>query len=131
MEGLIFLALLTGFAVPKFLNPHMALAAHLTGILNGLLLIALGFVWSRLALSPGQIRLAKGASLYAAFLNWATACLAAAWGTSRLTPLSGAGYSAPPWKESIVQVAQVSLAMVILLALGLVLYGLRASPSKS
>ncbi len=129
--SLIFLALLTGFGVPNFLNPRMALAAHVSGVLNGLLLIALSFVWSRLALSPGQSRLAKGASLYGTFGNWATSCLAAAWGTSRMTPLSGAGHAAVPWKESVVQVAQVSLALAIILALALVLYGLRASPSKS
>jgi hydroxylaminobenzene mutase len=129
--GLIFLALLTGFGIPNFLNPRMALAAHITGILNGLLLIALSSVWSRLTLSPGQSRLAKGASLYGTYGNWASSCLAAAWGTSRMTPLSAAGHAAVPWKESVLQVAQVSGALVILLALGLVLYGLRRSPIKT
>jgi len=129
--SLIFLALLTGFGIPNFLNPRMALAAHMSGVLNGLLLIALSSVWSRLALSPGQGRLAKGASLFGTYGNWASACLAAAWGTSRMTPISGAGHAAVPWKEGVVQVAQVSLAMAILLALGLVLYGLRRSPIKT
>jgi hydroxylaminobenzene mutase len=128
--SLIVLALVTGFAIPNFVNPRMALAAHVTGILNGLLLVALGSVWSQLALSPGQGRLAKGAALFATYLNWATSCLAAAWGTSRLTPLSSPGFSAAPWKENLVQTGQVSLALAILLALGLALYGLRGSPPK-
>lgn len=38
---LFVLALLTGFAVPAFLNQRMALAAHITGILNALILMAL------------------------------------------------------------------------------------------
>jgi len=125
--GLIFLALVTGFGIPFFVNPRMALAAHMTGILNGLLLVALGVVWTQLALSPGQRRLAKAAALFATYLNWATSCLAAAWGTSRLTPLSSPGHAAVPWKENLVQTGQVSLALAVLLALGLVLYGLRGS----
>jgi len=32
-----------------------------------------------------------------------------------------------PWKENLVQTGQVSLALAVLLALGLVLYGLRGS----
>jgi hydroxylaminobenzene mutase len=128
--GLILLALLTGFAIPHFVNPRMALAAHMTGVMNGLLLVAFGFVWSQLALSPGQSRWARGAALYAAYMNWVASCLAGAWGTSRLTPLSSAGFSADPWKETVVQAGQVSLALAILLALGLVVYGLRESAAK-
>lgn len=37
---LFTLALLTGLGVPAFLNHRMAVAAHPTGVLNALLLIA-------------------------------------------------------------------------------------------
>ena len=127
---LFTLALLTGLAVPAFLNHRMAVAAHLTGVLNALLLIALGLAWGLLAMSPAQARLTRGAFLYGTYANWATSCLAAAWGTSRLTPLSGAGYSAAAWQESVVQVLQVILAVVILAGAVLVVYGLR-SPRSS
>ncbi len=90
--SLILLALVTGFAIPHFVNPRMALAAHITGVMNGLLLVAFGSVWSQLALSPGQSRLLKGTALFAAYANWGTSILAGAWGTSRLTPLSSAGF---------------------------------------
>lgn len=91
---LFTLALLTGLVVPAFLNHRMAVAAHLTGVLNALVLIALGLAWGLLTMSPGQARLTRGTFLCGTFANWGTSCLAAAWGTSRLTPLSGAGYSA-------------------------------------
>src|SRR6476646_7635512 len=120
---LFTLALLTGLVVPAFLNHRMAVAAHVTGVLNALLLVALGLVWGLLALSPGQARVTRGVFLYCTYANWATSCLAAAWGTSRLTPLSGAGYSAAPWKESVVQVLQVSLALAILAGAVSVVYG--------
>ena len=123
--ALFTLALLTGFAVPAFLNHRMAVAAHLTGVVNALLLIALGLAWGLLAMSPVQARLTRNVFLFGTYANWATSCLAAAWGTSRLTPLSGAGYSAAPWKESVVQVLQVSLALAILAGALSVVHALR------
>src|SRR5512143_58307 len=127
---LFTLALLTGFAMPSFLNQKMALAAHVTGVLNALILMALGLAWGLLAFSPLQARLTRGAFLYATYANWGSSCLAAAWGTNRLTPLSGAGYSAAAWKEGVVQVLQVSLALAILAGAVSVVYGLR-SPRAS
>jgi len=127
---LFTLALLTGLAVPAFLNHRMAVAAHLTGVVNALLLIAVGLAWGLLAMSRVQARLTRGVFLCCAYANWGTSCLAAAWGTSRLTPLSGAGYSAAAWKESVVQVLQVSLALAILAGALSVVYALR-SPRAS
>jgi hydroxylaminobenzene mutase len=128
---LFTLALLTGLVVPAFLNHRMAVAAHLTGVLNALLLIALGLTWGLLAMSPGQARLTRGVFLYCTFANWGTSCLAAVWGTSRLTPISGAGYSAAAWKESVVQVLQVTLALAILAGAVSVVYGLRSPPGST
>ena len=127
---LFTLALLTGLAIPAFLNHRMAVAAHLTGVINALLLIALGLAWGLMAMGPAQARLTRGAFLYSAFASWGTACLAAAWGTNRLTPLAGAGHGAAAWQESVVQVLQVSLALAILAGAVSVVYGLR-SPRAS
>ena len=127
---LLTLALLTGLAVPAFLNHRMAVAAHLTGVINALLLIALGLAWGLLAMGPAQARLTRGAFLCGTYANWGTSCLAAAWGTSRLTPLAGAGFQAAAWQESVVQILQVSLALAILAGAVSVVYGLR-SPRAS
>jgi len=123
---LFTLALLTGFAIPTFLNQRMALAAHLTGILNALVLVGLGLSWRLLVMGPGQARLTRGVFLFAAYGSWGASCLAAAWGTNRLTPLSGAGYGAAAWKESVVQVLQVALTMAIVAGAVSVVYALRS-----
>jgi len=128
---LFTLALLTGFAVPAFLNQRMALAAHVTGAMNGLILIALGLCWGLLTLGPLQARLTRGAFLYAAYANWGASCLAAAWGTNRLTPLSGAGFSAAPWQEAVVQLLLVSLSLAILPAAASVVYAFREKPAAA
>jgi hydroxylaminobenzene mutase len=122
---LFTLALLTGLAVPTFLNTRMALASHLTGVLNALVLIALGLTWGYLAAGPVQARLTRAAFLYGAYASWGTSCLAAAWGTSRLTPLAGAGHNAAPWKEMVVQGLQGSIVVVILAGAMSVVYALR------
>jgi hydroxylaminobenzene mutase len=107
------------------LNQKMAVAAHVTGAMNALLLMALGLAWGMLTVSPPQAKLTRGAFLYAAYVNWGSSCLAAAWGTSRLTPVAGAGYAAAPWQEGVVQALQVSLAVAILAGSLSVLYALR------
>jgi hypothetical protein len=122
---LFSLALFTGFAIPAFLNHRMAVAAHLSGVLNSLLLVALGLSWGFLTMGPMQARLTRAAFLFATYVNWGTACLAAAWGTSRLTPQSGAGFGAAAWKETVVQALQVSLALVVVAGALSVVYALR------
>ena len=126
---LFALALLTGFAIPTLLNQRMALAAHLTGVVNALVLMALGLAWGVLTVSPLQAKLTRAAFLYATYANWGASCLAAAWGTNRLTPLSGAGYGAAPWQESVVQMLQVSLAVVMVAGAVSVVYALRPRPA--
>ena len=44
-------ALLTGVVEPNFTNPHMWLAAHLEGVMNGTFLVAIGAVWTGVRLS--------------------------------------------------------------------------------
>ncbi len=122
---LVALALLTGLAIPAFTNPRQALAAHVSGVMNGLLLVALSALWGRLVLSAAQLRLAMTTALAGTYANWVGSCLAAAWGTSRLTPVAGAGYEAAPWQETLVQLVQVSQGVALLLALALVVFGLR------
>ena len=126
---LFTLALLTGFAIPAFFNPRMAVAAHLGAVLNGLVLIAIGLTWGLLSVSPLQGKLTRGAFLYGAYVSWVAGCLAAAWGTNRMTPLAGAGYGAAPWQELVVQALQMSLAVAIVAGSVSVVYALRRRPS--
>jgi hydroxylaminobenzene mutase len=122
---LFALALLTGLAEPVLLNQKMGVAAHVTGVMNALLLIALGLSWGLFTISPLVARLTRGAFLYATFVNWGSSILAAVWGTNRLTPVAGVGFGAQPWQEGIVQALQVSLALAIIAGAFSVLYALR------
>jgi len=127
---LFLLALLGGAVIPRFTNPRLAVSAHVTGLLNGLLLVALGLCWSALRLGPGQGRLVRALFLYAAYANWAVSLLGAAWGTKRLTPVAGAGYEAAPWQEAVVQAGLLSLVLAMLVATAMVVWALRP-PDRS
>ena len=63
--------------------------------------------------------------VYSGYANWLGLVLAAAFGTARTTPLLGDGQPALPWQEGLVACALVSGAVVTLVAIGLVLAGLR------
>jgi hydroxylaminobenzene mutase len=128
---LFTLALLTGFAIPSLLNPRMGLAAHQTGVMNALVLMALGLAWGLLTMAPLQAKLTRVAFLFATYVNWGSSMLAGAWGTSRLTPLAAPGYGAAPWQESVVQALQVSLALAIVAGAVSVVYALRPQPAAS
>ena len=121
---LVLLALATGFAIPVFRNQHMAVSAHVGGMLNGLLLVALACAWGSLHQSAGRARLTRALAVYGAYTNLASTALGAAWGTHRLTPLGGAGFEAAPWQETLVAALQVSLALAMAAAVLLVVLAL-------
>ncbi len=63
--------------------------------------------------SPDRLLIRAGFLLFTLALIAGFAILAAAWGTSRLTPLASPGFGAAPWQESVVQALHVSLALAI------------------
>jgi hydroxylaminobenzene mutase len=98
--------------------------------MNGTLVAVIGAVWGELALSPGAARVLFWSALYSGYVNWAGLLLAAVFGTSRSTPLLGAGHVGTPWQEALVNFCLTSGAVVIIVALILVLAGLRAQRSS-
>lgn len=120
---LFLLGLLTGFVQQQLRNPRMGLAAHLEGVMNGTLLLAIGAAWSELRLSPRASAWTYWTLLYGAYANWTVTLLAAIFGTSSMTPLTGAGFRAAGWQEALVAAGFVSVALAIVTAAVLLLVG--------
>lgn len=123
---LFLLSLLIGFAVPVLANPRNGVAAHVTGLQSGMALWALGLMWQRMTLPanaerPTQILALAG--LYAIFISL---LLAALWGTSRATPIAGAGHHASHLRESVVSVLLTGGSLATTVAVAFVLWGLCA-----
>jgi len=129
---LFLLGLATGLVEQRFANVRMGLAAHLEGVMNGMLLVALGAIWTEVKLPPRAKATAYWTALYGSYVNWLVTTLAAVFGTAALSPISAAGHSGKPWQEILVTAGFQSVSVVIVASALLVLWGLRggALPSK-
>ncbi|MHA7815655.1 MAG: hypothetical protein ACX93N_04210 [Pseudohaliea sp.] len=122
---LITLALIAGLFIPAMAVPRLGLSAHTVGVMGGMLLIAVGAVWSHFELSETQRRWLHTLWLSSSYLNW-LACLAAALlGTGRTTPLASAGAVGGALEEALVAILFATVALVSFSACGLSLWGLR------
>ncbi len=122
---LFLLGLITGLVVQQFENPRMGLAAHLEGLMNGTFLLALGAAWPHVRLSPRASSTAFIAALYGTWANWVSTALAAALGTAALTPLTSGSHRGQPWQELLVAFGFGSVALAMVLASSILLWGLR------
>ena len=121
---LFLLGLLNGAAVQVSKNKRMGLSAHLTGVQNGMVLLLFGSLWPHVSLSAGLLCASWWLSLYSMYVIWLALVLAAAWGSSRSTPIAGAGFQATKSQELIVQVLLVPASLAIIVAAGVLLWGL-------
>lgn len=127
---LFFLGLLNGALVGAFTNPRMGLSAHLAGVQNGLSLLAFGLLWPHLSLSPRLERFAAWAGIASMWAIWIALALAAAFGTSRATPIAGAGFQGTAWQEWLVTTLLYSGSLAILAAVAVVLRAMAGGPRR-
>ena len=125
---LFLLGLITGFTVNSFINPRMGLASHLEGVMNGTFLMVVGLAWSYVRLGPGAAIACYGMLLYGSFANWGFVTLAAAFGTSRMTPIAGAGFAGSEWQEQLVSAGLLSVGLAMVAGVGLLVWGLLRAP---
>lgn len=122
---LILLALLSGMFIPIMPIPRLGLSAHTIGILSGVLLIALGAVWSLFVLTARQQKLLYGSWLYSSYVNWLACLLGAVVGAGQATPVAAAGAVGPAAAEAVVGVLLISVAVASFVAIGLSIFGLK------
>jgi len=127
---LFLLGLITGLLEQRFTNVRMGLAAHLEGVMNGILLLALGAIWTEVRLfHPAKVT-AYWAALYGTYANWLVTSIAAAFGTAASSPITSAGHSGQPWQESFVAVGFITVSVAIIATSILVLWGLRGAAAE-
>lgn len=112
--------------MPVFANPRMGVSVHVAGLQAGMALWALGLMWQRLTLPAGAERAAQVLAVLGLYAVFASLLLAALWGTSRATPIAGAGHHASPLREILVTVLLGSGSLATAVAVALVLWGLCA-----
>jgi (hydroxyamino)benzene mutase len=122
---LFLIGLLTGFVEQRFTNVRMGLSAHLEGLMNGTFLIALGAAWTAVRLPRSAETTAYWILLYGTYGNWLVTSIAAVFGTAANTPIASAGHHGLPWQETFVATGFLSVAIAMVAASVLALWGLR------
>jgi (hydroxyamino)benzene mutase len=124
---LFLLRLTTGLLQKRFTNVRLGLSAHREGVMNGILLLALGAAWNEVRL-PHPVKVtAYCTALYGTYVNWLVTSIAAAFGTAANSTITSAGNSAQPWQESVVATGFLSVTIAIIVTSTLVLWGLRGT----
>ncbi|AEU34490.1 hypothetical protein [Granulicella mallensis] len=121
---LFLVSLLIGFAMPIFANPRMGVSAHVAGLQSGMMLWAMGLMWQRLNLSAFAERLLQVLAIAGLYAIFVSLFLAALWGTSRATPIAGAGHQASRLREVVVTVVLTSGSLASAVSATLLLWGL-------
>jgi hydroxylaminobenzene mutase len=128
---LFVLGLVNGGLVSVLTNSRMGLSAHLAGVQNGMVLLIFGLVWQRLSLSRRALRVAEQSSIFSLYAIWGALLLAAVFGTSRATPIAGAGFEGALWQEVLVAVLLYAGSAGIIVGAGLVFWGLRSNAREA
>jgi hydroxylaminobenzene mutase len=124
--GLLLIAMIVGLLVPLFADPKRAVSTHVVGIVQGILLVASGHIWPRLALPKRASIAATLLLLYGCGAAWIANLGAAMWRAGGATfPLAEARGSVG--QELVIAVVLRSSAVALIGAIIVVLFGLRSS----
>ena len=120
----LLLGLLTGFVIGKFPNRTLGNAAHLTGLIGGFGMIALGMLWPRLQL--GRLGSQAGAWMTAGsmYLNWMGLAILGGLGSGPKAAQGVMSGSVPLWGRAG-GLMLTAAALLSLLATLVILFGLR------
>jgi hydroxylaminobenzene mutase len=115
-----------GFVIPSLPEPRLGLSVHTLSALQGVMLLALGLLWSRLQLTATSSRIAFWTYLYSSFATLIPYTLAAVWGAGNSTiPLAAGEARGSTLQEIVIKVIFYSAALPFFVSMILVLRGLR------
>ena len=120
---LFSLGLVVGLFIPLIANPRMALSSHLEGIMNGIFLIILGLIWSKVELSHRWLSVTYWLSLYGTYATLIAVLISAIFNSGKLMPIAG-GREGTPVIEGIINLMLVSLTLALLAICFLIMRGL-------
>jgi hydroxylaminobenzene mutase len=121
---LILLALLGGVLAPFMVNPRLGVGAHTLGVLGGLVLIAIGATKPVFVLDSRLWKALCACWLTAAYANWGNTMIAGITGSSRLTPIAGAGTTGTFVAEAFVFVVYVIVGVTSVIGTAIAVFGL-------
>lgn len=115
--ALLALSVLSGFAIMAAPDPLMGLATHIQGLLNAILLIVVGVIWSRFEISYLGSVVVYWGLIGGAFLTFGVqlACAFLQIGGTTF-PIVGSSHTGTPLEETIVRVLTHGAAAITVVA---------------
>lgn len=124
--SLFLIALLTGLVVHKMPLPRLALSAHLLGVMQGTFLAVVGLLWPRLKLGRMSSKITFLLVVYGCLAAWFANLLGAIWAAGgSMVPFAAGDARGTALQEGIITVGLRTAAVSLILALLLLLWGLR------
>jgi hydroxylaminobenzene mutase len=121
---LFLLGLLEGVVIPYFTNTRMGLSAHLAAVQSAMALMVFGAIWNYVSLSDGLAKLAAWASIFSMYVVWLGLTLAGILGTSKATPIAGAGFQGSASAELLTETIITIGAGAGVIGAALIVWGL-------
>jgi hydroxylaminobenzene mutase len=133
--ALILFSSLEAFVVPHLASQRIALSVHTLSAFEGVLLLALGLMWSRLELGTTACRVAFWCLAYSALAILAAYGTAAFWGVGNETirlmgELPHGLVRGTAFQETLIQVLAYSSAPPFLISFVLIFWGLRVDGGR-
>lgn len=129
---LFILACITITFFPLYTNPNAALAAHKIGLMLGIFFMSVGLAFPYLQFSKLLALLTFWLLIVTAYVGLGGQVLAAIFGLTKGFPFSGVGAPGGSlWMEIGVDIANKSISVLLLLACGFILFGLRRIKGNS
>jgi len=120
---LFLFGLFVALFIPLMKNPRMGLSAHLEGTLNGMFLVILGLIWSKVILLDKWLKTTFWLAIYGSFANFVAVTIAAITGAGKMMPIAG-GKEGTAIIEGLISYLLISLALAMIVVCSIVLTGL-------
>lgn len=129
--ALLLYSSLDGFAIPSLASPRIGLSVHTLSALQGVMLLAIGLIWTKLRFSRRAAQVAFWCLVYSILAILAAYTVAAFWGTgietiSLMGELPHGLVQGSLFQETFIKVLAYSSAPTGLAAFTLILWGLRS-----
>lgn len=122
---LFLLGLITGLIVPILANPRMGVSSHIEGVLNGMFLIILSLIWSKIRLSDRWLKITFWLAIYGTFMNWLGILIASIFNGGKMLGIMAEGQEGSPVVEGIINFSLMSLSIAMIIICIAILFGLR------
>jgi hydroxylaminobenzene mutase len=130
--ALFVFSALEGFTVPFLPVPRLGLSVHTLSALQGVMLLGLGLLWTRLNLQATASWIAFWTYLYSSFATLISYVMAAIWGAGNSTiPLAAGTAHGSAFQEAIIKIVLYSAAPTFLISMALIIWGLRIADAQS